>query len=308
MFNKLFFAALIGCLFSFSSCEKEEETFQPRNLCSWTPEGNILLFTTTSPSTCDIVGFETPDSITEDLTLPSEIYFENCTYAVNRIAPYAFWFNNCLHSVVVSEGITAVGREAFRRCDSLETVVLSDGVKSLGLNCFMDSRKLATINLPSSITTIDNMSFVGCTSLKNVRFEASVDTLHFAVFQDCDSLREIHLPEGIRIVEGAAFAYSGLRELILPEGITTVCDHLVNQCHHLKHISFPSTVTMLDFEYMDCDSLEYLDVKALTPPSLTMYSSSIYQKVKLRVPAASLEAYKNAKIWRCFKCIEALPE
>lgn len=307
MFNKLFFATLICSLFAFSSCERYDDSFQSRNVCCWTPKGNILLFTTTSPSTCDIVGFETPDSIMEDLTLPSEIYFENRAYTVNRIASYAFWFNSCLHSVVVSEGITAVGREAFRRCDSLETVVLSDGVKSLGLNCFMDSRKLATINLQSSITTIDNMSFVGCTSLKNVRFEASVDTLHFAVFQDCDSLRDIHLPEGIRIVEGQVFAYSGLRELILPEGVTTVHTDIVNHCEDLKHISFPSTVKSLELQHLDCDSLEYFDVKAISPPYLYLYFFCLNEDMKVRVPAESLEAYRKAEVWRSLN-IEALPD
>jgi hypothetical protein len=243
----------------------------------------------------------------EDLTLPSEIYFENRAYTVNRIASYAFWFNSCLHSVVVSEGITAVGREAFRSCDSLETVVLSDGVKSLGLNCFMDSRKLATINLPSSITTIDNMSFVGCTSLKNVRFEASVDTLHWGLFQDCDSLREIHLPEGIRIVEGVAFEHTGLRELILPEGVTEVNYDFISQCHDLRRVSFPSTLKGLYIEHLKCDSLEYFDVKALTPPTLLLYFFSLNEKMKVRVPAESLEAYRKAEVWRSLN-IEALPD
>lgn len=307
MFNKLFFATLICSLFAFSSCERYDDSFQSRNVCCWTPEGNILLFTTTSPSTCDIVGFETPDSIMEDLTLPSEVYFENCTYGVKRIAPYAFRFCDRVRSVVVPEGVTAIGREAFAYSPSLESVELPDGIQSIGFSCFMHSKKLNTINLPSSITMIDNMAFQECTRLKNVRFEASIDTLHWGLFQDCDSLREIHLPEGIRIVEGVAFDRTGLRELILPEGVTEVNYDFISHCHDLRRVSFPSTLKGLYIEHLKCDSLEYFDVNALTPPTLLLYFFSLNEKMKVRVPAESLDAYRKAEVWRSLN-IEALPD
>ena len=307
MRSKLILSVLVCCLSCLASCEKEEKEFQSTNLYCQTTKGNLLLFKTTSNATCDLTGFETPDSIMEELILPSQLFYDNHVLQVTRIAPYAFSWSNQLRSVEVPDGVTAIGREAFRGCTSLERVVLPDGVKSIGYCCFMDCEKLNTINLPSSITTIDNMAFEDCHSLQHVRFEASIDTLHWGVFQGCDSLREISLPESLRIVEGAAFYHSGLRELIFPEGVTTVLTDVVNQCYDLKHISFPSTVETLNLQHMTCDNLEYMDVKALTPPYLYINFHLINRDMKVRVPAESLEAYQNAEVWRGLS-IEALPE
>ena len=54
----------------------------------------------------------------------------------------------------------------------------------------------------------------------------------------------------------------------------------------------------LELQHLDCDSLEYFDVKALTPPYLYLNFFCLNEDMKVRVPAESLEAYRKAEVWR----------
>src|SRR5699024_7212056 len=56
----------------------------------------------------------------EEITIPSEID----GYKVSRIGNEAFWSDDDLKSVIISEGITSIGECAFEFCDRLESVVL----------------------------------------------------------------------------------------------------------------------------------------------------------------------------------------
>ncbi len=67
--------------------------------------------------------------------------------------------------VVIPEGITSIGDNAFSGCSSLESITLPEGVTSIGWGAFRDCSSLKSITLPEEVTSIGESAFSGCAHL-----------------------------------------------------------------------------------------------------------------------------------------------
>ena len=84
--------------------------------------------------------------------------------------------------------------------------------------------------------------------------------------------------------------------LTLPLGVSAITQGAFGQCTSLSEVTIPATVkTIGDNAFNGCTALTTVTVQAPTPPELgaTVFSSS----PAIKVPAASLEAYKAADGW-----------
>ncbi len=75
-------------------------------------------------------------------------------------------------SVVINNGITAIGNAAFYGCSNLENVVIPEGVTHIGKNAFRNSG-LMTVSLPSSLVSISDNAFNLCPSLCFAGYKAT---------------------------------------------------------------------------------------------------------------------------------------
>ena len=58
-----------------------------------------------------------------------------------------------------------------------ETVILEEGVTSIGQEAFSYCSKLSSVRLPNTLRRIDNLAFVGCGALKSIILPASLEVL-----------------------------------------------------------------------------------------------------------------------------------
>ena len=65
--------------------------------------------------------------------------------------------------VVVEEGVTGLGNQAFNGCICLEKVKLPDTIEKLGVRCFAKCNSLIDINIPDSLTNIGDNAFTDLT-------------------------------------------------------------------------------------------------------------------------------------------------
>ncbi len=81
-------------------------------------------------------------------------------------------FNNCtdLESVEIADSVTSIGALAFRYCDSLKNVVLPKQLKEVADYTFYCCCNLETITIPSTVTKIGAYAFNGCSDLSLVNF------------------------------------------------------------------------------------------------------------------------------------------
>ena len=118
-----------------------------------------------------------PLKYADNVVIPEKITYENVEYSVTSIGSSAFKGSTALLSVVIPNGVTSIGDDAFSGCcyyftieDShwgLKSVNIPNTVKSIGHNAFFDCFCITSITIPNSVTYIGEKAFYGC-CLRNV--------------------------------------------------------------------------------------------------------------------------------------------
>ena len=71
-------------------------------------------------------------------------------------------------NVIIPEGVTAVGDNAFFRCYHLTGITFPDSVTSVGNQAFYACENLTGISIPNSVTSIRNNAFHRCSNLTSI--------------------------------------------------------------------------------------------------------------------------------------------
>ena len=80
----------------------------------------------------------------------------------------AFYGNQTLKTVTITNNVKAIGNNAFRECSSLEKVTVGSEVQSIPEYCFYQCSSLKTVSLPNSVTEIGISAFYNhCPQLKS---------------------------------------------------------------------------------------------------------------------------------------------
>ena len=162
-----------------------------------------------------------------------------------------------IRSVVIQEGITAVGSRLFADCINLETVSLPDTVTVLRNFAFSGCASLETISMPDKLTTIGERVFYDCPKLRHIVLPDTLTSIGNYAFHNCQSLESIVIPESVTTLEWGAFSHcTGLSEANIPNGTIPISDRLFVGCENLRRIYIPATVTEIECEAFDqCNSL-----------------------------------------------------
>ncbi len=76
----------------------------------------------------------------------------------------------------------------------VETIVIKDGIKAIGKSAFTNCTNLTAVSFPETLETIDRMAFWNCKSLRSLVIPQSVTTIEKNAFSDCISLESVTLP------------------------------------------------------------------------------------------------------------------
>ena len=59
---------------------------------------------------------------------------------------------DALGSIIIPDGVTSIGDEAFLGCSSLKSIVIPDSVTSIGERAFKSCESLESIVIPGTVT------------------------------------------------------------------------------------------------------------------------------------------------------------
>lgn len=189
-------------------------------------------------------------------------------------------WNGVIERLIISEGITSIGRHtffrdgaltsvslpqtleniselAFGQCNNLTEITLPDSVKSIGTEAFGSCERLETVKLPSSLTEIGNYVFCYC-NLKNIEIPETVTRIGTTAFAGNYALSTVNIPDGVTEIGESAFSgCGGLEKLELPPQITEIGKYTFSYCTSLKEIDIPDGVTEIgEGAFYNCMSLE----------------------------------------------------
>ena len=171
-------------------------------------------------------------------------------------APWGTHYQD-IKALVVEDGVTFIGDNAFYGCSSLTDVTLPDSVTSLSSHAFANCTALTEITLPKDLTAIGASAFVGCSALKKIALPQGITTLERYTFYRCASLADVTLPEGLQFIGYSAFQECvSLTELALPESLTSIGECAFEGCTALADVALPANLTTLEWSaFRDCPSL-----------------------------------------------------
>lgn len=165
-------------------------------------------------------------------------------------------------------------------------------VTAIDADAFEYNRNITSVTLGENVHTINSGAFCGCKSLKSINLE-NITYFGDMAFKDCTSLSgAISLKEGLEDIWGFTFYKTSI-----------------------SSITFPSTIRDIDeYSFGDCASLKVITMLCKEPPRITETTfkntlsragedTDMYEAIEVIVPAGSIEAYRNAKIWCNFKNI-----
>ena len=125
-----------------------------------------------------------------------------------------------------------------------------------------------------------------------------------SAFQECNKLTSIVLPNTVTEIGNSAFFYcTQLLSVTLSNSLEEIGYDAFYGCGNLTSMDLPASIKRIGIHAIGgCTSMTSLTCRATTPPSLGL-SESDYQESGLqevKVPQASVEAYKSAMGWSQF--------
>ena len=180
--------------------------------------------------------------------------------SVTSIGDTAFYDCSRLTSVTIPDSVTSIGSCAFYDCRSLTSVIIPNSVTKIGAGAFSGCSSLENITIPNGITIIYGNTFSGCTSLKNIAIPNSVTKILSNAFNDCSLLTSVHISDWSAWFKidfsgdtSNPFYYARniylndilVTELVIPTDISEIKSHAFNNCHSLKIITIPDSVTSI---------------------------------------------------------------
>ena len=195
------------------------------------------------------------------------------------------WIYDSVKRVIIADGVTTIGDNAFNGCSSLTSVTIPNSVTTIGWRAFNGCSSLTSVTIPNSVTIIGGSAFSGCSSLTSVTIPNSVTTIREYTFDDCNSLTSVTIPNSVTTIERSAFS----------------------SCTNLQKVNIGNSVKSIGEQaFYECTKLTQISSEAVVPPTCEsgVFTDINKSKCKLIVPKNSLDAYKQAYQWEDFSLIE----
>ena len=172
---------------------------------------------------------------------------------VTAIGKDAFKGCTALTSLTLPRGVAEIGESAFEGCSSLARVFLCDELRTIGPRAFKDCEALKAIDLPKNLEIIGEFAFEGCKKLEGIVLPEKLRQLGGVIergdqhiFKDCVALKKAVLPEGMTVLGASMFAgCTALEELKLPSTLTSIESGALSGCTALQTLTLPSGVTQI---------------------------------------------------------------
>jgi len=236
-----------------------------------------------------------PDGL---MTIGNTIYKykgENCMPAntiinvpegIKYISYEAFKDQTNLIGVTLPSTLQSIGKYAFYHC-SLNEVSLPANITEISENAFYWNN-ISKLTIPSTVNKLQSHAF-GNNPIEELTIDDSEQVLSIDGYQDFGtSLKRVYLGRNLEGMANYELKYnetfydSSIEKLTLGKDVTEFYQDLFT-CYDLKQITCLSTVPPI------VDKENYL-----------VFRDAHYQNCTLYVPAESLDAYKNAQVWKDF--------
>ncbi|MCR5719958.1 MAG: leucine-rich repeat protein [Lachnospiraceae bacterium] len=246
---------------------------------------------------------EKNDSGLVESTLPYE----------KRVAEHAYYMDNSMESVIVPDGIEALGEFCFAR-SALKNAFLPDSLENIEYGAFYHCDDLYDIKLGDNIKCISPKAF-DKTALTNDFYtyyepESVGRKADFLIKNDCllayrGITDTVEIPEGVRVIAGEAFKdHSEIKSITCPESLMYIGEGAFSGCTGLGFVDMgENVVSVLDRAFYDCPismvemgtGFNNMGVNAFNPNTQVITKSSYNKTVEPSTRRLSNSEYRNVE-------------
>ena len=268
-------------------------------------------------SSCDnIESIDVPDGVT---TMGVTV-FGNCpklTYvhlpaSLDSLKNAAFYDCDALEEVTIPRNVKYIGNYAFSECEILKTINFEEGscLEEFGDQVFAYCPSLETLDMPNTVTTVDKSLFYMCPSLKRVHLSRNLTSIGYGCFYRCSSLTELDIPGTCTLLGNTAIFYcTSLKKLKIgdkdaPAGTTYLYHYALAHSPELERLELGANIDTLDYYCLnDMGNVKLVICWATVPPRANEQALDVRFTTPLYVHKASVEAYREARMWHRFQQI-----
>jgi hypothetical protein len=228
-------------------------------------------------------------------------------------------------SFELPKGITVIQANTFKDCSELLSIQLPPNLVELGEGALNNCSKLEELSIPGTIETIGHNSITG-TSLKRLTIAdgngscamGGAPSLYSGMFRYVPNLVYFYIGKDITFMEktGSPYLWSECKttDIVVGPLVTKIENEMfqsgANAAINVRLGSSLKTIGSNNFK--DARDMASLTCEATEPPvcadEKTIFTNVNKETCTLYVPVTSIEAYKQAPVWKTFFNILALPE
>lgn len=213
--------------------------------------------------------------------------------------------------VIIPEGVTTIGEEAFLCNTDLSSVSLPDSLMEIKGEAFASCIAITSLEIPENVVSIGNAAFRGCDGLENITLREGLVSIGNNAFYNCERLQKITIPASVRdigdmafarcpmlaeiavapgsgsfcVVDGVLFSKDQSKLLCapgctagaytIPGSVTDIAAGAFHGCELLTSVSIPSGVTKIDpYVFSGCSSMTSIVI----PKSVTSIDFSAFSE------------------------------
>lgn len=254
------------------------------------------------------------------------------TNPITRIYYRTFYYCEALKTVTLPYSVKYIDDGAFIRCNGLQSFEIPENVRphdpsssyNVGFNIFIEGcTSLAAIHVAENnqhFCDVDGVLFSkdksklylypDAKSSETYTIPSGVTEIQYHAFEDCKQLKSVFIPEGVvKICFDAFKECENLISMTIPNSVTKIGSDAFYNCKSMTTLVLGSGLTSIgDEAFRGCSAITAITCHALVPPECGNFVfSEVVESIPLYVPAASVNAYKNADIWKIFTNIQAIP-
>lgn len=195
-------------------------------------------------------------SIPEGVVSVGEGAFDGCEGIVSLTAPANLlpYLPKINLTVVIIIGDGIIPENAFEGCEGLESVVISEGITAIGAGAFAGCVSLEEINIPAGVAEIGEGAFDGCVNLSNI----TVDENNTAFKSVDGNLYDFNITVIIKVAGGR-----NLTSFTIPSTVITIAAGAFEGCVALRSVTIPDSVAEIgENAFYGCEALESIYIGA----------------------------------------------
>lgn len=196
---------------------------------------SICLFAVPASAAEIVDSGECGENVTWTLDSEGTLTISGTGDMIYDVSPW--WFNDCITNVVIENGVTSIGTNAFNNCSNLNDIIIPDSVVRIRSYAFSNCTSLTNVLIPQSVTFFGEWIFSDCSSLTEISIPDGINAIHHGMFENCISLEEITIPASVEYIGFNAFSNcTSLTSIAIPAAVNEIDTGALNNCTNLSSI------------------------------------------------------------------------